>query len=117
MPTTPEPARPTTTFSAYYGDGPSRLRLSVAGEGVEQASQLLPLLPPGTARVTDVDGARATFVDGGRDVPSTLSWQRGGLSFYLLGEGGQLSFKSFAGHVIYGAVAAYVFEKWNAGRM
>jgi hypothetical protein len=36
----------------------------------------------------------------------------GGLSFYLLGEGGQLSFMSFAGHVIYGAVAAYVFERW-----
>jgi hypothetical protein len=35
----------------------------------------------------------------------------GGLSFYLLGEGGALSFMSFAGHVIYGAVAAYVFEK------
>jgi hypothetical protein len=35
----------------------------------------------------------------------------GGLSFYLLGEGGQLSFMSFAGHVIYGAVAVWVFEK------
>ena len=34
----------------------------------------------------------------------------GGLSFYLLGEGGQLSFMSFAGHVIYGAVAAWIFE-------
>lgn len=35
----------------------------------------------------------------------------GGLSFYLLGEGGQLSFMSFAGHVIYGAVAVWIFEK------
>ena len=34
----------------------------------------------------------------------------GGLSFYLLSEGGQLSFMSFAGHVIYGAVAAWIFE-------
>jgi hypothetical protein len=61
-----------------------------------------------------------------RDVADALSWGTftwlnalgifaplGGLSFYLLGEGGQLSFMSFAGHVIYGAVAAYVFEKWN----
>lgn len=38
----------------------------------------------------------------------------GGLSFYLLGEGGELSFMSFAGHVIYGAVAAYIFEKREA---
>ena len=38
----------------------------------------------------------------------------GGLSFYLLGEGGQLSFMSFAGHVIYGAVAAWLFERWEA---
>lgn len=38
----------------------------------------------------------------------------GGLSFYLLGEGGQLSFMSFAGHVIYGAVAALLFERWQA---
>lgn len=38
----------------------------------------------------------------------------GGLSFYLLGEGGQLSFMSFAGHVIYGAVAACLFERWQA---
>lgn len=36
-----------------------------------------------------------------------------GLSFYLLGEGGELSFMSFAGHVIYGAVAAFIFEKWD----
>ncbi len=38
----------------------------------------------------------------------------GGLSFYLLGEGGQLSFMSFAGHVIYGAVAAWIFEAREA---
>jgi hypothetical protein len=38
----------------------------------------------------------------------------GGLSFYLLGEGGQLSFMSFVGHVIYGAIAAYVFEAREA---
>jgi hypothetical protein len=37
----------------------------------------------------------------------------GGLSFYLLGEGGELSYMSFVGHVIYGAVAAYVFEAWD----
>jgi hypothetical protein len=35
----------------------------------------------------------------------------GGLSFYLLGEGGALSFMSFTGHVIYGAVAVLVFNK------
>lgn len=34
----------------------------------------------------------------------------GGLSFYLLGEGGELSYMSFVGHVIYGAVAAWYFE-------
>jgi hypothetical protein len=38
----------------------------------------------------------------------------GGLSFYLLGEGGQLSFMSFAGHVIYGALAAWIFETREA---
>jgi hypothetical protein len=38
----------------------------------------------------------------------------GGLSFYLLGKGGELSFMSFVGHVIYGAVAAYIFEKREA---
>lgn len=38
----------------------------------------------------------------------------GGLSFYLLGEGGELSFMSFVGHVIYGAVAAWFFE-WREG--
>jgi hypothetical protein len=37
----------------------------------------------------------------------------GGLSFYLLGEGGELSYMSFVGHVIYGAVAALAFELWN----
>lgn len=39
----------------------------------------------------------------------------GGLSFYLLGEGGELSFMSFVGHVIYGAVAALIFE-WREGK-
>jgi hypothetical protein len=34
----------------------------------------------------------------------------GGLSFYLLGEGGELSFMSFAGHVIYGFIAVLVFN-------
>ncbi len=38
----------------------------------------------------------------------------GGLSFYLLGEGGELSFMSFAGHVIYGAVAAWITEALEA---
>lgn len=38
----------------------------------------------------------------------------GGLSFYLLGEGGQLSFMSFAGHVVYGAIAAWIFEALEA---
>jgi len=37
----------------------------------------------------------------------------GGRSWYLLGEGGELSYMSFAGHVIYGAVAAYLFERWR----
>ncbi len=40
----------------------------------------------------------------------------GGLSFYLLGEGGELSYMSFVGHVIYGAVAAAVFERLEASR-
>jgi hypothetical protein len=66
------------------------------------------------------------FVNPRHDIADALSWGTftwlnalgimaplGGLSFYLLGEGGQLSFMSFAGHVIYGAVAAYVFEKWD----
>ncbi len=35
----------------------------------------------------------------------------GGLSFYLLGEGGELSYMSFAGHVIYGAIAMWWFER------
>lgn len=35
----------------------------------------------------------------------------GGLSFYLLGEGGELSYMSFVGHTIYGAVAAGWFER------
>ncbi len=38
----------------------------------------------------------------------------GGLSFYLLGEGGELSYMSFVGHVIYGAVAVWLFERWEA---
>lgn len=38
----------------------------------------------------------------------------GGLSFYLLGEGGELSYMSFVGHVIYGAVAVWLFERWDA---
>lgn len=37
----------------------------------------------------------------------------GGLSFYLLGEGGELSYMSFVGHVIYGAVAVWLFERWE----
>lgn len=37
----------------------------------------------------------------------------GGLSVFLLGEGGELSYMSFVGHVIYGAVAVYVFERLN----
>lgn len=37
----------------------------------------------------------------------------GGLTAFLLGEGGELSYMSFFGHVIYGAVAAYIFEKWQ----
>lgn len=35
----------------------------------------------------------------------------GGLSFYLLGEGGELSYMSFVGHVIYGAIAVWWFER------
>jgi hypothetical protein len=41
----------------------------------------------------------------------------GGLSFYLLGEGGALSFMSFTGHVIYGAVAVLVFNKLEGRRL
>ncbi len=39
----------------------------------------------------------------------------GGLSFYLLGEGGELSYMSFVGHVIYGAVAVWLFERLETG--
>jgi len=39
----------------------------------------------------------------------------GGLTFYLLGEGGELSYMSFVGHVIYGAVAVWLFERLEAG--
>jgi hypothetical protein len=66
------------------------------------------------------------FINPRRDIADALSWGTftwlnslgimaplAGLSFYLLGEGGHLSFMSFAGHVIYGAVAAYIFEKWD----
>jgi hypothetical protein len=66
------------------------------------------------------------FVNPRHDIADALSWGTftwlnalgifaplGGLSVYLLGEGGQLSFMSFAGHVIYGAVAAYAFEVWD----
>jgi hypothetical protein len=38
----------------------------------------------------------------------------GGLSFYLIGEGGQLSFMSCVGHIIYGAVAVLVTERLEA---
>ena len=38
----------------------------------------------------------------------------GGLSFYVLSDSAQLSFMSFVGHVIYGAVAAVIFEKREA---
>lgn len=38
----------------------------------------------------------------------------GGLSVFLLREGGDLSYMSFYGHVVYGAVAVWVFEKWLA---
>lgn len=40
----------------------------------------------------------------------------GGLSIFLLGEGGELSYMSCVGHIIYGAVAAYVFEKLEGER-
>jgi hypothetical protein len=39
----------------------------------------------------------------------------GGLSFYLLGEGGELSYMSFVGLVIYGAVAVWWFERGDNG--
>lgn len=35
----------------------------------------------------------------------------GGLSVFLLGEGGDLSYMSFVGHVIYGAIAVWIFER------
>lgn len=35
----------------------------------------------------------------------------GGLSFYLLGDSGELSYMSFLGHTIYGALAAWWFER------
>ena len=41
----------------------------------------------------------------------------GGLSFYLLGEGGSLSFMSFVGHVIYGAVAVLVFYRLEGSKI
>ncbi|MCA3630041.1 MAG: hypothetical protein IOC35_06940 [Methylobacterium sp.] len=63
------------------------------------------------------------FINGNERLRDSLAWGTftwlnalgimapiGGLSFYLLGEGGQLSFMSFVGHVIYGAVAAWIFE-------
>jgi hypothetical protein len=68
------------------------------------------------------------FINPRKDVADAISWGTytwlnalgifaplGGLSFYLLGEGGELSFMSFAGHVIYGAVAAFVFERLERG--
>ncbi|MFM9976144.1 MAG: hypothetical protein ACKVON_16420 [Beijerinckiaceae bacterium] len=67
------------------------------------------------------------FINPSRRLADSISWGTftwlnalgifaplGGLSFYLLGEGGELSFMSFAGHVIYGAVASYLFEKWDS---
>lgn len=41
----------------------------------------------------------------------------GGLTSFLLGEGGELSYMSFFGHVVYGALAAYIFEKREAAAM
>ena len=38
----------------------------------------------------------------------------GGLSFYVLDDSAALSFMSFVGHVIYGAVAVWVFERREA---
>lgn len=35
----------------------------------------------------------------------------GGLSFYALGDSGELSYMSFVGHTIYGALAAWWFER------
>lgn len=36
-----------------------------------------------------------------------------GLPFLLMDWGGGLSFMSYVGHVIYGFIAAYVFERWQ----
>ncbi|CAN1570592.1 hypothetical protein MCEMSEM23_03208 [Rhabdaerophilaceae bacterium] len=38
----------------------------------------------------------------------------GGLSFYVLDDSAELSFMSFVGHVIYGAIAAWFFERREA---
>jgi hypothetical protein len=64
------------------------------------------------------------FWQGGSAVLDALTWGNftwmnalalmaplGGLSVYLLGEGGDLSFMSFFGHVMYGAVAVLVFQR------
>lgn len=40
----------------------------------------------------------------------------GGLSFYALGDSGELSYMSFVGHTVYGAIAAWWFERGRAGR-
>jgi hypothetical protein len=71
--------------------------------------------------------ATMRFWRGSSDVVDALTWGNftwlnalgimapiGGLSFYLLGEGGDLSFMSFVGHVIYGAVAVLVFRRLEA---
>lgn len=68
------------------------------------------------------------FVNPNRLVRDSLAWGTftwfnalglmaplGGLSFYILGDSAALSFMSFVGHVIYGAVAAYLFERWESG--
>lgn len=66
------------------------------------------------------------FINKDRLIADALSWGNftwvnalalmaplGGLSVFLLGEGGDLSYMSFYGHVIYGAIAVYVFETWS----
>jgi hypothetical protein len=71
--------------------------------------------------------ATMRFWRGSSDIIDALTWGNftwlnalgimaplGGLSFYLLGEGGDLSFMSFVGHVIYGAVAVLVFQRLEA---
>lgn len=40
-----------------------------------------------------------------------------GLPFLLIDGGAPLSFMSYVGHVIYGALAVYVFERLNKGRV